>query len=361
MNKVIKRDGRTVRFDRERIINAVKRAFEATEGETFDDYALNKANHIADYVEKHINEQNKNVSVENIQDIVEKGLMSCKKKDVAKEYILYREKRTRERDRNSKFRHVIKTKLMATDVQNQNANVDEHSFGGRTGEAASELNRQVALDEVISPMARRNHLNNEVYIHDCDHYILGDHNCLSVPFDDLLKNGFNTRQTDVRPANSVNTAFQLVAVIFQIQSLNQFGGVSATHIDWTMIPYVRKSFMKHYITAMLKDTDDFAKLNLMQMLFETYKEPVYGRYTITRDKFDDWVDEHKEQILKDNNLTQNDFYFDNENLNPKYKQSAMFDTIKETYQAVEGMFHNLNTLQSRSGNQLGKVAGFTVM
>lgn len=350
MNKVIKRDGRTVRFDRERIINAVKRAFEATEGETFDDYALNKANHIADYVEKYINEQNKNVSVENIQDIVEKGLMSCKKKDVAKKYILYREKRTRERDRNSKFRHVIKTKLMATDVQNQNANVDEHSFGGRTGEAASELNRQVALDEVISPMARRNHLNNEIYIHDCDHYILGDHNCLSVPFDDLLKNGFNTRQTDVRPANSVNTAFQLVAVIFQIQSLNQFGGVSATHIDWTMIPYVRKSFMKHYITAMLKDTDDFAKLNLMQMLFETYKEPVYGRYTITRDKFDDWVDEHKEQILKDNNLTQDDFYFDNENLNPKYKQSAMFDTIKETYQAVEGMFHNLNTLQSRSGS-----------
>ena len=237
MNKIIKRDGRTVEFDRKRIINAVKRAFEATKGETFDDYALNKANHIADYVEKYINEQNKNVSVEDIQDIVEKGLMSCKKKDVAKEYILYREKRTRERDRNSKFRHVIKTKLMATDVQNQNANVDEHSFGGRTGEAASELNRQVALDEVISPMARRNHLNNEVYIHDCDHYILGDHNCLSVPFDDLLKNGFNTCQTDVRPANSVNTAFQLVAVIFQIQSLNQFGGVSATHIDWSMIPY----------------------------------------------------------------------------------------------------------------------------
>lgn len=93
MNKIIKRDGRTVEFDRERIINAVKRAFEATKGETFDDYALNKANHIADYVEKCINEQNKNVSVEDIQDIVEKGLMSCKKKDVAKEYILYRDKR----------------------------------------------------------------------------------------------------------------------------------------------------------------------------------------------------------------------------------------------------------------------------
>ena len=72
-------------------------------------------------------------------------------------------------------------------------------------------------------------------------------NCLSVPFDKLLAEGFNTRQTDVRPAQSVNTAFQLVAVIFQLQSLQQFGGVSATHLDWTMIPYVRKSFYKHYI------------------------------------------------------------------------------------------------------------------
>ena len=76
------------------------------------------------------------------------------------------------------------------------------------------------------------------------------HNCLSIPFDSLLANGFNTRQTDVRPANSINTAFQLVAVIFQLQSLQQFGGVSATHLDWTMVPYVRKSFYKHFIDGL---------------------------------------------------------------------------------------------------------------
>lgn len=71
-------------------------------------------------------------------------------------------------------------------------------------------------------------------------------NCLTIPFDDLLANGFNTRQTDVRPANSINTAMQLVAVLFQLQSLQQFGGVSASHLDWTMVPYVRKSFRKHF-------------------------------------------------------------------------------------------------------------------
>ena len=83
--------------------------------------------------------------------------------------------------------------------------------------------RKYALDYIISPMARNNHLNNEIYIHDLNAYAVGMHNCLSVPFDELLKNGFNTRQTDVRPAQSINTAFQLVAVIFQLQSLQQFG------------------------------------------------------------------------------------------------------------------------------------------
>jgi len=113
------------------------------------------------------------------------------------------------------------------------------------GEAASYMTKDYAINYLLSDKARFNHLNNRIYIHDLDHYALGDHNCLSVPFDELLANGFNTRQSDVRPAGSVNTACQLVAVIFQLQSLQQFGGVSATHIDWTMVPYIRKSFTKH--------------------------------------------------------------------------------------------------------------------
>jgi len=143
-------------------------------------------------------------------------------------------------------------------------------------------------------------------------------NCLSVPFDDLLKNGFNTRQTDVRPAQSVNTAFQLVAVIFQIQSLQQFGGCSATHLDWTMVPYVRKSFYKHYMTGI------------------KYIHEFHNRL------YDEWID-----AITDSNPI--DEYPD---CYSKVYEYAMDMTIKETNQAVEGMFHNLNTLQSRSGNQL---------
>lgn len=179
-------------------------------------------------------------------------------------------------------------------------------------------------------------------------------NCLSVPFDDLLANGFNTRQTDVRAANSANTAFQLVAVLFQLQSLQQFGGVSATHLDWTMVPYIRKSFFKHYVVAYLKTTPDFLGLDLMGMLFDNYRDEV----GIMRNRFEDWIDENKAMFLDKFGLTEASFRLDNKvALDPVFYQSALYDTIVETKQAVEGMYHNLNYQGDQTvmfGTQLSK-------
>lgn len=221
---IIKRDGREVKFNQNKIIDAVLAAFKSVDGEVTE-YALIKAGNISDYIAEIAEERP--LTVEEVQDYVERGLMSTRRKDVAKAYILYRDERTRERNRKNKLMIEIGKKLRATDIQNQNANVDEMSFGGRRGEAANALMKQYALDYCMSPMAKANHLNNEIYTHDLDSYAIGMHNCLTVPFDDLLAKGFNTRQTDVRPANSINTAFQLVAVIFQLQSLQQFGRLSA--------------------------------------------------------------------------------------------------------------------------------------
>ena len=162
------------------------------------------------------------MNVEDIQDIIETMLMDSKRKDVARAFVIYRNDRTRVREQNTNLMKSIKEKLTASNVQNQNANIDEKSFGGRVGEASDTV-----LDNCMSEMSRNNHLNNEIYIHDLNSYAVGMHNCLSIPFDKLLANGFNTRQTDVRPAQSVSTAFQLVAVIFQLQSLQQFGRLSA--------------------------------------------------------------------------------------------------------------------------------------
>ena len=312
IDKIIKRDGRIVEYDEKKIYNAILKAFNETKNVKPEDYEC-----INRIVKEISNIDKEEMNVEEIQDIVENKLMNSKRKDVAKLYILYRNERTKVREKNAQLTKNISEKLSATNVQNQNANVDEKSFGGRIGAATSEVMKDYAMKYCMSDMAVKNHVENMIYEHDLDHFAVGDHNCLSIPFDDLLANGFNTRQTDVRPAQSVNTAFQLVAVIFQLQSLQQFGGVSATHLDWTMVPYVRKSFWKHFVD---------------------------GRKYIDNDDSTIWFASNKDKLPIDSN--------EYKELSPKAYKYALDMTTKEVYQAVEGMYHNLNTLQSRSGNQL---------
>ena len=310
---IIKRDGRIEPFNKQKVINAVKKAFVAVDG-TLTKAGVKKARRIGKEIETIAFKSKIALGVEEIQDMVEELLMATDRKDVARAYILYRQDRNIQRNRNTTLMKNVAEKLFASNVQNQNANVDEMSFGGRMGEARAEVMKDYALNYIISDMAKNNHFNNEVYIHDLDSYAVGMHNCLTVPFDDLLAKGFNTRQTDVRPANSINTAFQLVAVLFQLQSLQQFGGVSASHIDWTMVPYVRKSFRKHFNDGL------------------TYIEEV----------------ELPTQDLAENVSIEDESY----KAHPKAYKYAMDKTYKEALQAAEGMYHNLNTLQSRSGNQL---------
>lgn len=313
MLQVRKRNGILVPFDKERIINAINKAFIEVDGALYED---DTANDIADEIKYAVKTSDEVVSVEKIQDMVEDYLMKSERRDVAKEYIRYRYKREIARKGQDDFIKAFSAKIQGSDIENQNANVDEMSFGGRVGAASDLQMKKYALDYLVSSKSRANHENNEIYIHDLNAYAVGMHNCLSIPFDDLLAKGFNTRQTDVRPAGSINTAFQLVAVIFQLQSLQQFGGVSATHLDWTMVPYVRKSFYKHW-----KDGCKY----------------VLG---IDTDKYE--------------GVITNKFPIDDESYKTfdKAYQYAMDMTEKETHQAVEGMYHNLNTLQSRSGNQL---------
>lgn len=346
--QIIKRNGAEVDFDPQKIATAISKA--NNEVPRSARISKNLINAIADDIKTDCEEDYTGpIDIETIQDMVESYLIKYGAAVVAKTYIKYRYKREAARNIKATFFDAIGEKLRAENVQNQNANVDEHSFSGRIGEASSIMTRKYALDYLISDMAKKNHEDNIIYIHDLDHYAVGDHNCLSIPFDDLLSKGFRTRQTDVRPANSINTAMQLVAVIFQLQSLQQFGGCSATHLDWTMVPYVRKSFMKHYMVAHLKNSKEFLALDLMGMLASNYTDEV----GIIRNKFDEWLDENKHQFFKNVGLEKEDFTFANKDkLDPVLYQSALYDTIMEVHQAVEGMYHNLNTLQSRSGGQL---------
>lgn len=309
---VIKRDGREVQYDVSKIKNAITKAnLEVANGDSMSDKEIDG---IVASIERYIDTLGHTPTVEEIQDIVEEHLMAFAPK-VSKKYIVYRYEHSKERDRHIRLMNTIKEKIFATNVENQNANVDERSFGGRKGEAANAVLKEYALNNLMSEIARKNHEDNIIYIHDLDSYALGQHNCLTLPLDDLLANGFNTRQTDVRPAQSVSTAFQLVAVLFQLQSLQQFGGVSASHLDWTMVPYVRKSFFKHWRDGRKYLIHDVNAENLVFFPDKSIEDVYYRDNTAVYDY-------------------------------------AIDMTVKEVYQAVEGMYHNLNTLQSRSGNQL---------
>ena len=312
---VIKRDGRSVKFDENKIRKAITSAFNSCKETVTEDDLQKLINFVTDKLEG-----KDCASVEEIQNFVEAALMYDNHYTVASHYILYRDERTKEREKNSAIMKLRQAKLQGKDISNQNANVDERSFGGRKGEADAVLLKEDALNYYMSANHAKNHRKNRIYIHDLDSYILGMHNCLSIPFDKLLRNGFTSRQTDIRSVGSVSTAFQLVAVIFQLQSLQQFGGVSATHLDWTMVPYVRKSFYKHY-TEELK-----------------YHQPK---------KYKKFVDKFMKKISDKISIEDKKVYTDR-----SARDIAMALTKEELEQAVEGMYHNLNTLQSRSGNQL---------
>ena len=314
MEYVIKRDGTKVPFDKSKIVNAIEKAM--------NDSSDPVDHKLSDSIASEIAAIDSTMDVEAIQNAVENRLMQSGYYETTRSYMNYRYLHGIARSNYKELMDAVEEKLLGKKIDNQNANVDEASFGGRIGEMSRVVSKRYALDYCMSKMARENHENNEIYIHDLDSYAVGMHNCLSIPFDDLLANGFNTRQTDVRPAQSISTAFQLVAVIFQIQSLQQFGGVSATHLDWTMVPYVRKSFRKHYRDG---------------------RKYIYADGPIIKG-LDDEV-----------TLAEDDFSITNpifEGYYPKAYQYAMDMTKRELNQAVEGMYHNLNTLQSRSGNQL---------
>ena len=303
MLQIKKRNGILVPFDKQRIINAINKAFIEVDGVLYEDET---SQDIADEIAYKVNTMDGEVTVEQIQDWVEDYLMQSERRDVAKAYVRYRYKREVVRKGGDDFLKAFSDKINARDIENQNANIDELSFGGRVGAGSDLQMKRYALDYCISDMARRNHTNNEIYIHDLSAYPVGMHNCLSVPFDDLLAKGFNTRQTDVRPAGSVNTAFQLVAVIFQLQSLQQFGGVSATHLDWTMVPYVRKSFYKHFCDGIKYCEEEgsgffMAGKSISEVSIDN---PTYHHFS-------------------------------------KAYDYAMDMTQKEVHQAVEGMYHNL--------------------
>lgn len=319
MDYVIKRNGVKAPFDKSKIVNAIEKAMNDSSDSVNHKLSEQIANEIAAISQP--------MDVEAIQNAVENRLMQSCHYETARCYMNYRYLHGIARNKYKELMDTVDEKLMGKKIDNQNANVDEASFGGRTGEMSRVVSKRYALDYCMSDLAKKDYENNEIYTHDLDNYAVGDHNCTSCNMDKHLTNGFKTRQVDIRPAQSINTAYQLVAVLFQIQSLSQFGGIAATHFDFSMMPYVRKSFTKH----------------LQDGLVYIEKKSTYKA-----DRFRKWL-EH------DENHPDGTIHFDDAEFQAQHPDAwdyAMEMTRRECKQATEGLLHNLNSLQSRSGNQL---------
>lgn len=188
---IIKRDGTVQEFNRDKIINAVLSAFKDVDG-TITTYALQKAQNIADYIEGQARLHATTYTVEEIQDLVERGLMSLKQKDAAKAYILYREERSKERAKNSKIIRAVWQRNSATNVENSNANVDERSFSGREKEASSDIQKIIALDYTLSKEVSEAHRSMLLYQHDLEKTNLGVHNCFGREVSFITDKGVKT-------------------------------------------------------------------------------------------------------------------------------------------------------------------------
>lgn len=317
MLMVIKRDGREENFNQNKISSAIKKAFIEIDGEVNE-----KSESIINKITTEIAAIKKNkMSVEDIQDIVETKLMSSSRKDVAKAYILYRNERTKVRDRNSKLVKTVMERIHSDVDDRSNANVDEKSFSGKEKETSSSIGKLMALDfGGLSDEIADAHKSMLIYQHDLEKAVYGIHNCLFLNFQEIFNYGFRTRNGDVRPPTSFSTACQLVAVAFQCQSQVQFGGVGSIHLDYDLAPFVKMSFYKHYFDGM--------------------------KYIAQRS--DENIEQTKRWVNKDNPSINHWSFKSSEEV----YDYAMDMTEKEGKQAAQGLYHNLNTLESRQGSQV---------
>lgn len=334
MMKIIKRDNTITEFNCEKIEKAIELAkakvdLKLDKNSTKDEviktldnlkYFMHceEAKQIAEEIKNECEKEDKNVfTIDEIQDKVKKHLIDHKLYDVAEEYIEYSYEREKERIKNSKFMKDFNDIITVKSVTNDNANVNQYSFGGRKFRSASEMHKFHAVNCLLRPEVKKAYLENLLYIHDLDSYSIGEHNCMFVDLFEQISKGFKTRNGDVRPATTVTVAYQLTAVIFQCESQCQFGGVASAAFDYEMKHFVKLSFIKHF-----KDIVE-----------------------------DDYIDEGKE--IRE--ISDDEIYLDNKDLEkefPKIFRKAKKHLLNELKQASEGLVHNLNTLESRPGSQL---------
>lgn len=306
---VVKRDGRIVGFNEEKIMAAVRRAMLQTE--LGEDSSLIRR--ITDYVTCRGEEQ---MTVEQIQDMVELELMKSSRKEVAKKYIAYRDQRSIARKAKTRdmFLEIIETK--STDITRENANMNADTPAGMMMKFASETTKPFVDDYLLLPEVKEAVRLNYLHIHDKDYYPTKSLTCVQHPLDKILQHGFNAGHGESRPAKRIETASMLACISLETAQNEMHGGQAIPAFDFYLAPFVRKSFIEEIKVLEQINGQDYKHL-----------------YDID---IKDYLPKDLEGLVGDERVVQH----------------AINRTVSRVHQSMEAFIHNMNTIHSRGGNQV---------
>ena len=306
---VVKRDGRIVGFNEQKIMAAIRKAMMHTEkGE--DDALVQK---ITDHICIHGKSQ---MTVEKIQDSVEMELMKSARKDVAQKYIAYRNQRSIARKAKTRDVFMEIVNIKNNDVTRENANMNADTPAGMMMKFASETTKPFVDDYLLSEDVRDAVAHNYIHIHDKDYYPTKSLTCVQHPLDHILEHGFVAGHGSSRPAKRIETAAVLACISLETCQNEMHGGQAIPAFDFYLAPYVRSSY--------IEEVKNLEKLTGRDLALLYHKE------------FDDF-------ILKDLDGLEGD---------ERLCQHAMNKTVNRVHQAMEAFIHNMNTIHSRGGNQV---------
>lgn len=344
-----KRDGRVVKYDEEKIIKAILRALEASQSGDLEDAAR-----ITKRVRKRLEEiQDKDsIEIEKIQDAVELELMKNGFEEAAKAYILYRANRSRIREANTKLMKTIEeisfVDSKSSDMKRDNANIDGDTAMGtmlQIGAAGAKAYNEIFL---LTKEQASAYKNGDIHIHDFDFYSLTT-TCTQIDLIKLFKDGFSTGHGFLREPQSIQSYASLAAIAIQSNQNDQHGGQSVPNFDYSMAVGVGKTFKKNYKTKLIEILEDI-------METQCEKEFVEGLLKKLDDKniqikMEDFVEE-TDRFISEILIVEKEISKDKaEKIVRKTRERAITLTDRDTYQAMEGFVHNLNTMHSRAGAQ----------
>jgi ribonucleoside-triphosphate reductase (formate) len=349
ITKIKKRDGREVPFNIEKIANAIFKAAQAAGGQDYNT-ALDLAEEVTRYLEESYS--GKVPEVEEIQDAVEKVLIESGHARTAKEYILYRAERTRAREMNTRLMKVYGDLTFKdakdNDLKRENANIDGDTAMGTMLKYGSEGAKQFYDLFILNPEHSKAHKDGDIHIHDLDFLTLTT-TCCQIDIVNLFKGGFSTGHGYLREPKDIQSYSALACIAIQSNQNDQHGGQSIPNFDYGMAPGVRKTYIKTYRQDLLKaiefmSSDETIKDRVME-IFENI-EKNHGLVP-TLDDNDEYLEiegDYLYELLKDREMVSKVQKFTVKN--------AYLETDRKTYQAMEALIHNLNTMHSRAGAQI---------